>query len=137
MAHTGATLHGQVFNNAATSTSYWFRYGRTTSYGQETEHRSIDIEGSGGHPVSEVLEDLDADTTYHYRLCAQDATPRAGPGCGTDQTFTTEEAPPAELSITGAPALVPEFEPGVSDYVAALRNRAGLHERGGTPGHRG
>ena len=89
ITHEAATLNGMVFNDQNAETSFWFRYGKTTAYGSETTHRSISIGDGGPHPLSEPLSGLDSDSTYHFKLCAQDATPKAGPGCGKDQTFTT------------------------------------------------
>ena len=89
ITHEAATLNGMVFNDQNGETSFWFRYGKTTAYGSETTHRSISIGDRGPHPQSESLSGLDSDSTYHFKLCAQDATPKAGPGCGKDQTFTT------------------------------------------------
>jgi hypothetical protein len=39
--------------------------------------------------VVATLTGLERDTTYHYRLCAQDSQQGNGPGCGEDRSVTT------------------------------------------------
>ena len=111
---TGATLNGIVFSPSDGTDSYWFSYGKNTSYGSETTHRTITISDRNNHPVSEPVSGLASGTPYHYKLCAEDSSLTVV--CGGDETFTTTgTAPP--LSITAAPALYPNFAPAVSDYV--------------------
>ena len=82
-----ATVNGTV-NPNGTSTTYWFQYGTTMSYGLQT---GIHNAGSGtsDRRVSGHLSGLAAGTTYHYRLVAQNA---AGTTRGADQTFATSAA---------------------------------------------
>jgi hypothetical protein len=82
---TAATLNG-TGNPDGVRTDYWFQYGTTTAYGNETPHRDG---GSGTEPqnVSERVTGLSPSTTYHFRLVAQ---PDGGhPLYGPDQSFTT------------------------------------------------
>lgn len=110
---TTATLRGFVAEPHEDATiSYWFEYGRTKSYGSETPRRMIDISDRTAHPVSEDITGLDPGTTYHYRACAKH--PIAV--CAADRSFTTTGVAPG-LSITTAPALYPDFDPDISDYV--------------------
>ena len=91
-----ATLNGTV-NPSGGSTTYWFQYGTSTSYGLQTGTRGAGS-GTGGRPVSAGVSGLVAGTTYHFRLVAQNS---AGTSDGIDQTFTTS-APDAPQVTTGA-----------------------------------
>jgi hypothetical protein len=68
-------------------TSYVFQYGPTKAYGttvpEETEEVVV---GNKPREVEEVAEDLQPETTYHYRIVA---TSDAGTVVGQDQTLTT------------------------------------------------
>lgn len=109
---SGATLNGAVFDPSDATVSYWFQYGRSTSYATETTHRTIAIADRANHAVSETIGGLDQGTTYHFRVCAQDSGSPVV--CGGDQSFTTTIT---KLSITAQPALTPGFDPAASDYV--------------------
>lgn len=110
---TEAEIHGLVFVYPDDATvSYWFEYGPTKDYGSETSHGSLVITDRDNHPVSAQLTGLDPGTTYHYRLCAKDG----GPLCAQDEKFTTTGGV-TELAIDATPALYPDFDPQVSDYV--------------------
>jgi hypothetical protein len=93
-----ATFVGNVYSNKTGATAWWFEYGKTTAYGTSTPRRSIHISDQNPHAVIESVSGLAASTTYHYRLCAQDAEPGTGPGCRGDTTFTTL---PPEDSVIG------------------------------------
>jgi hypothetical protein len=84
---TSAQLEGGVYPNR-TDTTYWWEYGTTTSYGQQTPVTDI---GSGTAPVSVVdtLAGLQQNVTYHYRLVAQNSF---GTEYGYDYTLTTAGA---------------------------------------------
>jgi hypothetical protein len=109
---TSATFNGGVASGANGTASYWFAYGKTTAYGSETPHRTITINDRKLFPVSEQVGGLDPATTYHYQVCAQDLG--ANPGCSADESFTTQQS---SVSISAQPALFPDFDPAVSDYV--------------------
>jgi hypothetical protein len=108
-----ATLNGSVSSAIDETADYWFAYGQSPAYGSETTHHSIAINDRSLHPVSESLSGLRAATTYHYQACAQ--TPGFQVYCGKDQSFTTDA--PSQLSIEANPAIYPDFDPAVSDYV--------------------
>ena len=81
-----ATLNGTV-NPRGTDTHYYFQYGATTAYGSSTS------EGNAGSSTSSVPESaavtgLQAGTTYHYRIVANNT---GGTSYGADQTFSTPE----------------------------------------------
>ena len=79
-----ATVTGEVQGNGQ-ATTYWFQYGTTTGYGDQTAPAGAPS-GDGPQPVSGTLDDLSPGTTYHYRLVASNGT---GTTLGSDQTLTT------------------------------------------------
>jgi hypothetical protein len=81
---TTAQLQGGIYPNGS-DTTYWWEYGTTTGYGQQTA--GVDI-GSGNAPVSvtDSLQALQPGTTYHYRLVAQNSL---GTEYGYDFTLST------------------------------------------------
>ena len=88
-----AVLHGTVSPNGLTTT-YYFEYGTTTTYGLVTASRTTDADAS----VSETAGGLSADTTYHYRLVA---TNSSGTGYGPDRSFQTASPAPSPNSGGG------------------------------------
>jgi hypothetical protein len=100
-----ATLDGTVTPNGL-STTWWFEYGTSTSYGSRTSSHGA---GSGASPrsVSQAIKGLKAATTYHYRLVAQNSSGRT---VGADQSFTTVGPPlvqtAAAQSVTADTAVV-------------------------------
>jgi len=114
-------VQGGVYPNGA-DTTYWWEYGTSTAYGQQTAATDI---GSGTSPVSvnDTLSGLQAATTYHYRLVAENSF---GTEYGYDFTFTTQtdagspsqnatqttttNSPPS-TTTTAAPATSPPADP--------------------------
>jgi hypothetical protein len=92
---TKATLNASVNPNGS-STTYYFQYGKTTSYGSTTSPGSA---GSGTSPVSvsSNLVNLNPETTYHFRIVATNA---AGTDYGQDKVFTTGAILPATIMGT-------------------------------------
>ena len=84
---TGATVSGTV-NPNGTATTWHFEYGKTTSYGTSTTTTNAGS-GTADVPVSAPLTGLTPNTTYHYRLVADNS---AGTSRGTDGVFTTSSA---------------------------------------------
>jgi phosphodiesterase/alkaline phosphatase D-like protein len=98
---TSASLNGSVNPNGV-NTSYYFEFGTTANYGQQTPPQGAGS-GSAAVTVSASLSGLTASTTYHYRLVA------VGPGgafsIGGDRTFTTAGgAPSTRLALFGQTA---------------------------------
>jgi hypothetical protein len=87
---SSATLNGDVNPNGA-STTYYFEYGTTTSYGLAT---TVKEAGSGTSAVSvnAGISGLELNTTYHFRVVA---TNNLGTANGDDQTFTTNTLVPS------------------------------------------
>jgi hypothetical protein len=83
---SGATLNGTV-NPKGIETTYQFEYGTTTGYGSKAPASPKTVgSGTGSVEVSEGIEGLAPETTYHFRLVASNAK---GTTNGLDQTFTT------------------------------------------------
>ena len=80
---SSATLNGTVDPHGLTTTVY-FQYGTTTSYGLTTAAQSKT--GNTYQAVAANISGLTASTTYHFRIVA---TNSAGTGYGSDRTFTT------------------------------------------------
>ena len=111
---TSATLNGSV-NPHGCETTYTFKYGLTSSYGEGT------IMGTAGNatfaiPVSNTAFSLKPSTTYHYQVYA---TNSKGTTPGGDVTFTTKaetEPPPP----TEKPTVTTEAASGVVSQAAFL-----------------
>jgi hypothetical protein len=93
VTETGATptevsarLRAKI-NPESIATTYHFEYGLTDTYGSTFPATPVDI-GDGRAPVAVVkaIAGLDAGTSYHYRVVAENA---AGVTNGPDRTFTT------------------------------------------------
>ena len=84
-----ATLKATVKGDGQPFT-YWFQYGRSTSYGSETTHRSGGS-SAAEQAVAENVSGLTSGTFYHYRACADDAD---GTHCGGDAVFATARLRP-------------------------------------------
>jgi hypothetical protein len=106
-AHTGetsgvttstGTLYGLI-HPGGPQTSFFFRYGMTSSYGMQTP---VMVAGSGTAQldVKAAVTGLTAGTTYHYRLVAVNAEGITGEG--EDRTFTTKKIPLAFTIAAGA-----------------------------------
>jgi parallel beta-helix repeat protein len=87
-----ASLNARVNPNGAATTVY-FEYGTSTSYGDTTDIQSIGS-GTDNITVSANITGLSVNTTYHYRVVAENGIDTTN---GDDMTFTT---PPITLTIT-------------------------------------
>ncbi|MEQ1933120.1 MAG: choice-of-anchor D domain-containing protein, partial [Fimbriimonadaceae bacterium] len=83
-SQTEAVLSAAVNPNGA-STMAWMEWGTDTNYGNSTTHQSV---GSGSLTVNTTapITGLSLETTYHFRVVAQNA---AGITYGQDETFKT------------------------------------------------
>ena len=81
---SSATLNGTVNPNSSTTT-YYFEYGPTTSYGLTTPETDVGS-GTSDVSVSANIIGLDPDTTYHFRIVAKNSY---GTSYGWDYTFDT------------------------------------------------
>jgi len=84
LTSTSAQLEGGVYPNG-NDTTYWWEYGTTADYGQQTSPTDI---GAGTSPVSvsDLVPGLASGTIYHYRLVAENSL---GTEYGYDFTLTT------------------------------------------------
>src|SRR5882672_119741 len=90
-----ATLSGTANPNGQTTTAY-FEYGTSASYGTKTAAKNIGS-GRSTSTVSIPVSGLAAGTTYHFRIVASNAT---GTSAGSDQTFATTGPPAVRTGST-------------------------------------
>lgn len=87
-----ATLNGSVFKSDKNTAVAGYDYGTTTEYGSESE--PIDLTGeSGTLEVPITVEDLEPNTTYHFRVGIADGEEVV---YGEDMTFKTTTSFEAE-----------------------------------------
>jgi hypothetical protein len=100
---TEAVLNGSV-NPRGTATSYYFEYGTTTAYGSMMPVSPKAVgSGSTAVKVMESIGGLTGNTTYHYRVIAENAS--GGITKGSDLTFKTAKT--MESSLTALPLIEP------------------------------
>ena len=94
---TSATINGTVNPNGL-ATTYYFDWGTSVSYGNQT---TVTSAGSGTSivAVSANLTGLTAGVTYHFRVVATNSD---GTGTGTDMSFT----PALAVVTTTAPSAI-------------------------------
>lgn len=86
---TMATLNGTV-NANGDSTTVTFEYGETASYGRTAQADQSPVSGSTNTAVSVGVFGLTPNTTYHFRVKAQNA---GGTTYGVDMTFDAGGTP--------------------------------------------
>lgn len=105
IAATGATLNGTVTSNGA-ATTVKFEYGLTNAYGglgsPAAAAQSPLSSGASNAPVSLALSGLSCNTTYHFRVTANNGV--GSTVNGADQSFTT--LPCAPTATTNAATLL-------------------------------
>jgi hypothetical protein len=95
---TNATLQAQI-NPEESATAYHFEYGASASYGTSVPIPDASIAGgSSDVAVSVPVSDLQAGTSYHYRVVASNAE---GATDGADLVFKTD--PPASAGDESCP----------------------------------
>ncbi|HYF10514.1 MAG TPA: hypothetical protein VD967_02830 [Candidatus Paceibacterota bacterium] len=113
MTDTTAVVSGSVNPNGALTT-YWYEYGTTQNLGQKSANQSI---GSGVRtlPAPGFITNLSKDTTYFFRLVAENAK---GKTSGAIQTMkTTVGTPPP---VGQAPSVQTSAASGVGRTAATL-----------------
>lgn len=85
---TSVTLNGSFYNPTGYTTTVYFEYGTTTSYGNTTTATAY--AQTGDIIVSYNPTGLIQSTTYHYRLVTQNS---GGTSYGNDKAFTTYKTP--------------------------------------------
>jgi N-acetylneuraminic acid mutarotase len=114
VASYSARLNGSLDPHGLTTTVY-FQYGTTTSYGLTTAPQS-----KSGNTYQNVLANISglmAGTTYHFRIVA---TNSAGTRYGADRTFTA-------LSSTGPPVVITNPATNVTSSSATLKGTVDPH----------
>jgi predicted outer membrane repeat protein/parallel beta-helix repeat protein len=81
----GATLNGTV-NANGNSAAVTFEYGLTPAYGAAVAANQSPVTGSTDTAVSKTIAGLSSNTTYHFRVTAQNIV---GAVSSSDLTFTT------------------------------------------------
>jgi hypothetical protein len=87
---TTAVLNATVDPNGQAVATCLFEYGPTSSYGSTAPCSPAPGAGVSPVAVSALLGGLNAGTTYHFRIVAENATGRSE---GADQSFTTGNPP--------------------------------------------
>jgi hypothetical protein len=114
VASFSATLNGSLDPHGLT-TSVYFQYGTTTSYGLTTAPQSRT--GNTYVNISANISSLSANTVYHFRIVA---TNSAGTKFGSDRTFT-------ELTATGPPVVTTNPATNVASSSATLNGSLDPH----------
>jgi hypothetical protein len=96
---TGATLNGTVNPNGKSTTAF-FQYGLTSSYGSSTASQAV---GSGTVvlSISASLSGLSCGTVYHFQAVGTNVD---GTGNGSDMTLTTGACEPPPPTVTTSAA---------------------------------
>ncbi len=89
VSNGSATLNGRVLSLDGGPGSYYIAYGMTFARTSRTPSRPIEFAEDESYPVSEPVVGLQAETLYHYAVCAEDESNAGDPHCSPDQTFTT------------------------------------------------
>ena len=84
ITQSAAQLVGSFSGNGE-DTHFYFQWGTTAAYGNETGHQDAGSEVEPERP-SEAISGLESATKYHFRLVAENS---AGATYGGDQSFTT------------------------------------------------
>jgi outer membrane protein assembly factor BamB len=114
IASFSATFNGLV-NPHGLTTSVYFQYGPTTSYGSTTSAQTKS--GNTYQSVSANVMGLAASTTYHFRIVANNSS---GTRYGSDSTVTT-------LTATGPPVVVTDSANTIASSSARLNGTMDPH----------
>ncbi len=131
---SSASVSAVVDPNGVQVISCNFEYGTTSSFGSSKPCAPPPGEGESAVTVSAQLQELSANTTYHFRVAV---TTKSGAGHSTEATFSTLPDPP--LATTGEPSSIGDsratanatVEPGGAELSACLF-QYGEVEAGGT-----
>lgn len=104
VSQSSATISATVNPLGNPVSSCQFEYGPTASYGTQVPCPSDPGAGSADISESTVLSGLQINTTYHYRIVAENA---GGESQGADRSFTTLPSPPA-VTTGGTSAISPD-----------------------------
>ncbi len=113
---TGAPVTLEPEHSGLINCQVWFEYGKTTAYGYSTPKQSTSYPCS----FSANIQDLDSDTTYHFRAVASNGL---GTVYGSDTIFMTEDSSTNWIPIADAPFSggYGEAVIGTEDYIYIAR----------------
>ncbi|MGA8744553.1 MAG: hypothetical protein WB507_01660 [Solirubrobacterales bacterium] len=89
----GALLHGTFFGSGE-ATHYYFEWGTTEKYGEDTAVPPGEVVSPGAGVLEKLsfnLNDLEPNTVYHYRIVAENSQ---GVSHGEDRAFRTSHSQP-------------------------------------------
>jgi murein DD-endopeptidase MepM/ murein hydrolase activator NlpD len=95
ISSTSVQLFGTVNSNGL-STTGWFQYGTSTSYGSTTNSQSIGV-GNSSVQMLPSISNLIPGTTYHFRAVGQNSV---GTNYGNDMIFTTPAPSVVKPTVT-------------------------------------
>lgn len=101
VADLDAMLHGTAVASAGPLSLVSFEIGTTTAYGRVVEASPSSVAADATRPITAAVSGLLPETTYHYRLSAQDQEENVF--TGADMTFTTGPAATGPTVITQLP----------------------------------
>ena len=126
IASFSATLNGSLNPHGFTTTVY-FQYGTTTSYGSTTP---MQIQtGNTYRNIAANISGLTPNTVYHFRIVA---TNNAGTRFGGDRTFTTLAPIGRPVSITNPATLIAAFSAALNASVDPHGLPTSVHFQYGT-----
>ena len=114
VASNSVTLNGSV-NPSGLTTTVYFQYGTTTSYGHTTPVNTRN--GNIFHPINASVSGLNPSTTYHFRIVAHNNNRTS---FGSDRTFTT-------LTATGLPVVTTNPATLIASFSATLNGSLNPH----------
>ncbi|MBW1786018.1 MAG: choice-of-anchor D domain-containing protein, partial [Deltaproteobacteria bacterium] len=97
VTHDSAVLEGTINPNGSAA-SYYFEYGLTTGYGNQTASASAGS-GTGDVSVSASITGLEPGKTYHFRLVGENLSGRS---LGDDMVFITPAVYTLSIQKVGA-----------------------------------
>jgi hypothetical protein len=115
ISDTKATLRGSVDTKSA-ATYYWFEYGDTLALGDATSV-STQAAGTNSVAVEKNISGLEANTTYYFRLNAQNGY---GTVNGPIRSFTTRTSTPAPAPKGDEPTADTDAATSVARTSAAI-----------------
>jgi hypothetical protein len=114
IASFAAALNGSV-NPGGSTTTVYFQWGTTTSYGHTAPMQTQT--GNTSRPITANISGLSASQLYHFRIVA---TNGGGTSFGSDRTFTT-------LSATGPPVVTTNPATNIASFAAVLNGSLDPH----------
>ena len=102
ITQTSVLLKGSINPNSE-ATTWYFQYGTTKAFGNQTPVQGPTGATKGSMPVSAAVGGLSPATTYHYRLAATNAS---GTKFGGDKSFKTLKPAPTITLSASRPVIV-------------------------------